>query len=178
MPFSIKSVNLNKLKFVVLVHHYMFCLFICILFCFITNPLTTPKGMHRFLSNPLTSLNYKGRRLIYLVLAFFAIPGQWQRFIPFQSKGKLRPRNSLFQSNTAFIVLTLFLTLKIFRPTVFSQSMSSTKLKWLFCVPNFCWAQMAICPMRYVDVLLYSLPLLLLSTADPRMPSRLGGRPA
>jgi hypothetical protein len=48
--------------------------------------------------------------------------------------------------------LTLFLTLKIFRP----QSMSSTKLKWLFCLPNFCWAQMAICPMRYVAVLLYS----------------------
>jgi hypothetical protein len=97
-----------------------------------------------------------GRWLIYLVLALFVTPGKWQRFIPFQSKGKLQPRNRLFQSNTAFIVLTLFLTLKIFRPTVFSQSMSSTKLKWLFCVPHFCWAQMAICPMRYVAVLLYS----------------------
>ena len=37
-------------------------------------------------------LDYKkGRRLIYLVLAFFATPGQWQCFIPFQSKGKFRP---------------------------------------------------------------------------------------
>jgi hypothetical protein len=99
---------------------------------------------------------FMGRWLIYLVLAIFATPGQWQCFIPFQSKGKLLPRNRLFQSNTALIVLTLFITLKIFCPTVFSQSMSSTKLKWLFCVPNFCWAQMAICPMRYVAVLLYS----------------------
>ena len=46
------------LKFIVPVQHYMFCSFICILFCFVTNPLTTPKGMHGFLSNLLTSLNY------------------------------------------------------------------------------------------------------------------------
>ncbi len=75
MPFSIQSVNFTKLKFVVFVHHNIFCLFICILFCFVTNLLTTPKGMRRFLSylhhyyfiinsltalkkaNPLASLN-------------------------------------------------------------------------------------------------------------------------
>ncbi len=34
----------------------------------------------------------KGHRLIYLVVAFFATPGQWQDFIPFQSKGKLDPK--------------------------------------------------------------------------------------
>ncbi len=38
----------------------------------------------------------KGHRLIYLVFAFFATPGQWQCFIPFQSKGKIQPQNSLF----------------------------------------------------------------------------------
>ncbi len=110
----------------------------------------------RALSNTQKSRLFWGRRLIYLVLAFFATPGQWQYFIPFQSKGKFRPRNSLFQSNTAYIFLTIFLTLKFSRPTVFSQSMSSTNLKWLFCLPNFCRAQMAICPMRYVAVLLCS----------------------
>ncbi len=32
--------------------------------------------------------------LIYLVLVFFATPGQWQDFIPFQSKGQIGPQNS------------------------------------------------------------------------------------
>ena len=41
--------------------------------------------------------NVLGHRLIYLVLA-----GQWQCFIPFQSKGKIGPQNSLFQSSTAY----------------------------------------------------------------------------
>ena len=70
-----------------------------------------------------------GRRLIYLVLAFFATPGQWQDFISFQSKGKNGPQNSLFQSSMAYLFLTLFLTLKFLQPTEYSQSMSNTKLK-------------------------------------------------
>jgi hypothetical protein len=67
-----------------------------------------------------------GRRLIYLVLAFFATPGQWQCFTPFQSKGKIGPQSSLFQSSTAYLFLTLILTLKCLHPTEYSQSMSST----------------------------------------------------
>ena len=89
-------------------------------------------------------------------VSFFATPGQWQCFTPFQSKGKIGPQNSLFQSSTAYLFLTLILTLKFLHPTEYSQSMSSTKLKWLFCIPTFCWAQMAICPMRYVAVMLCS----------------------
>ena len=53
-----------------------------------------------------------GHRLIYLVLAFFATPRQWQCFIPFQSKGEIGPQNCLFQSSTAYLFLTLILTLK------------------------------------------------------------------
>jgi hypothetical protein len=71
-------------------------------------------------------------------------------------QGKISTSKQSIPEQHGLYFLTLFLTLKFSRPTVFSQSMSSTKSKWLFCLPNFCWAHMAICPMRYVAVLLCS----------------------
>jgi hypothetical protein len=122
----------------------------------VINMHNTTKSAYNQMDKTKNVIYKKGRRLIYLVLAFFATPGQWQCFTPFQSKGKIGPQNSLFQSSTAYLFLTLILTLKFSHPTEYSQSMSSTKLKWLFCIPTFCWAQMAICPMRYVAVMLCS----------------------
>ena len=116
----------------------------------------TTKSAYNQMDKTKNVIYKKGPWLIYLMLAFFATPGQWQCFTPFQSKGKIGPQNSLFQSSTAYLFLTLILTLKFLHPTEYSQSMSSTKLKWLFCIPTFCWAQMAICPMRYVAVMLCS----------------------
>ncbi len=74
-------------------------------------------------------------------VSVFATPGQWQDFIPFQSKGKIGPQNSQFQSIT-------YWTPKQSIPEQHglpnSQSMSNTKLKWPICIPTFCWAEMAI----------------------------------
>ncbi len=96
---------------------------------------------------------FMGRRLIYLVLAFSATPGQWQDFIPFQSKGKIRPQNSQFQS---FMDWTPKQSIPEQHSLPNSQSMSNTKLNWPLCIPTFCWAKMAICPMRYVSAMLYA----------------------
>jgi hypothetical protein len=91
---------------------------------------------------PSVSLFYNPRT----VVMFHTIPEQ----------GKNQTSKQSIPEQHGLYFLTLFLTLKLSHPTVFSQSMSSTKSKWLFCLPNFCWAQMAICPMRYVAVLLFS----------------------
>jgi hypothetical protein len=89
-------------------------------------------------------------------VSLFCSPWTVARFHTIPEQGENWTQNSLFQSSTAYLVLTLFLTLTFLRPTENSQSMSNTKLKWLFGIPTICWAKMAICPMRYVAAMLYS----------------------
>ncbi len=101
------------------------------------------------------ALNSKGPWLIYLVLAFFATPEQWQCFIPFRSKVKIGPQNSLFQSSTAYLFLTLILTLNCFvllnivNPWA-AQNWNGCSVCLLSVGPR--WP----CPMRYVAVMLCS----------------------
>jgi hypothetical protein len=55
--------------------------------------------------------------------------------VSYHSRAREKSDLKTVYSRAAWLFLTLILTLKFLHPTEYSQSMSSTKLKWLFCIP-------------------------------------------
>jgi hypothetical protein len=94
-----------------------------------------------------TTVSKKGTSAHIPCVSLFCHPLIVARFhtVPEQEKN-WTPKQSIPEQHGLF-VFNLFFNPKLLRPTEYRQSMSNTKLKSLFCIPTFCWAEMAICPI-------------------------------